>query len=126
MGACSVNGGLSVSMLVSFCTCSHLLLQENSGTEAVSNEDDIKINLDQSCTATESSDDHFSDGETRESLQSVAKSSSGYHSGSSTDLSEQSDKSMIVYGTAAASHSHDLEQVDETVLGSTEHTNSSK
>ena len=98
-------------------------------TGAVSNEDDIKINLDQSCADTESSDDFFSDGETRASLQSVAKSSSGYHLGSSTDISEavqQPDKSLFVYATAAASRSHDLEQVDETVLGSTEHKDSSK
>ena len=125
---CSVIKGISVSMSVSFCTCSHLLLQENLGTEAVSNEKDIKINLDQSCADTESSDDLFSDGETKESLQSAAKSSSGYHSGSSTDMSEtvQPEYSMYVYATAAASHSHDLKQVDETVLGSTEHTDSSK
>ena len=97
-------------------------------TGAVSNEDDIKINNDQSCADTESSDDLFSDGETRESLQSAAKSSSGYHSGSSTDMSKtvQPDKSMLVCGTTAASHSHDLEQVDVTILGSTEHTDSSK
>ena len=116
-------------MSVSFCTCSHLLLQKNSGAEGVSNEDDIKINLDQSCGDTESSDDLFSDGETKESLQSVAKSSSGYQSGSSTDISEtvqQPENSMLVYATAATSRSHDLEQVDETVLGSTEHMNSSE
>ena len=89
-------------------------------TEAVSNEGDIKIKLDQSCGDTESSDELFSDDETRVSLQSGAKSSSGYHSGSSTDISEtvQSDKSMLVCGTTAASRSHDLEQVDETILGS--------
>ena len=106
------------------------MLQENSGTEAVSNEDedDIKIKLDQSCGATEPSGDFFGDGETRASLLSVAKSSSGYQSGSSTDMSEtsQPDKSMLVCGTAAASHSHDLKQADETVLGSTEHIDGSK
>ena len=94
-------------------------------TEAVSNEDSIKIKLDQSCADTESSDELFSDGETGASLQSVAKSSSlGHHLGSSTDISEtvqQPDKSMLVCGTTAASRSHDLKQ---TVLGSTEHTDS--
>ena len=96
-------------------------------TEAVSNEDDIKIKLGQSCGDTET-DDFFGDGETRASLQSVANSSSGYQSGSSTDISEtvQCDKSLLVCGTAAASHSHDLKQADETVLGSTEHTDGSK
>ena len=88
----------------------------------------IKLKLDQSCGGTESSDDFFSDGETRTSLQSVAKSSSGYHSGSSTDISEtvQPVKSMIVCGTIAASRSHDLEQVDEMVLGSIELTDNCK
>ena len=107
-------------------TCSCVMLQGNSVTEAVSNEDDIKINLDQSFGDTESSDELFSDGETRESLQSAAKSSSGYHSGSSTDLSEQPGKSMLVCVTAAISDSHNLEQVDVAILGSTEHTDSSK
>ena len=65
--------------------CSCIMPQENSVTEAVSNEDNIKIKLDQSCGDTEPSDDFFGDGETRASLQSVAKSSS---LGSSTDISE--------------------------------------
>ena len=82
-------------------------------------EGDVKIKLDQSCAATESSDDIFSDGKTRGSLQSVAKSSSGYHSGSSTDICEtvQPEKSMLVYATAAVSPSNDLKQLDVTVLG---------
>ena len=100
------------------------MLQVNSGTEVVSNEDDIIVKLDQSDDDTEPSDNLFSDDETRASLQSGAKSSSGYHSGSSTDINEtvQSDKSTLVCGTTAASCSHDLKQVDETVLGSMELT----
>ena len=91
-------------------------------TEAVSNED-IKIKLDQACD-TETSDDCFIDGETRASSQSFA---SWYQSGSSTDISEtvqQPDKSMLVCGTAAASQSHDLKQVDLTILRYTEHMDS--
>ena len=102
------------------------MLQENLVTEAVSNEDDIKIKHDQACD-TEPSDDIFSGDETRLSVQSDAKSSSGYRSGSSIDMSEtvqQPDKSMFVYGTAAVSRSHDLEQVDGTILGSTEDADS--
>ena len=97
-------------------------------TEVVSNGDDIKVKLDQSCVDTETGDDFFSNGETRESLQSVAKSSSGYHSGSSTDISEpvQPEKPVFVCGTTAAWRSHDLKQVDETVLGSMEHTDTCK
>ena len=91
--------------------------QVNENSE---DEDDIKIKY------TEASDDFFSDGETRGSLQSIAKSSSGYQLGSSTDMSEtvQPDKSMLVYGTAAASRPHDLKQVDLTVLGSTDYMDS--
>ena len=93
-------------------------------TEAVSNEDDVKLKLDQACD-TETSDDFFIDGETRASSQSLA---SGYQSGSSTDMNErvqQPDKSMLVCGTAAAaSRSHDLKQVDETILRYTEHMDS--
>ena len=99
------------------------MLQVNSVTEAVSNEDDVKIKLDQACD-TETSDDCFIDGETRASSQSLA---SGYQSGSSTDMNEtdqQSEKSMLVCGTAAASCSHDLKQVDLTILGYTEHMDS--
>ena len=94
-------------------------------TEAVSNEDDVKT---KTFGDTETSDDFFGDGETRTSLQSVAKSSSGYDSGSSTDMSEivQLGKSMLVYGTAAVSRSHDLDQVDETILGSMELINNCK
>ena len=92
------------------------MLQENS------NRDDIKINLDQSCADTESSDDLFSGGETRKSLQSVAKSFSGYRSGSSTDLSEtvQPEKPMLVYGNTAGFPSNDLKQLDVTKLGSSD------
>ena len=92
-------------------------------TEAVSDEDNIKIKLDQACD-TDPSDDFFIDGETRAPSQSFA---SGYQSGSSIDMSEtvqQPEKSMLVCGTAAASQSHDLKQVDKTVLGSTQHTDS--
>ena len=102
------------------------MLQENSVTEAISNDDDINI---KSCADTEPSDDFSGDGEIRASLQSVAKSSSGYDSGSSTDISEtvqQPGKSMLVYGTAAAARSHDLEKVDGTVLGSMELINNCK
>ena len=97
------------------------MLQKNSVTEAVSNEDDIKIKLDQACD-TETSDDCFIDGETRASSQSLA---SGYQSGSSTDMNEtdqQPEKSMCV--TTAASCSHDLKQVDLTMLEFTEHMDS--
>lgn len=107
-------------------TC--IMLQENSVvTEAVSNEDNIKINIDQPCD-TDLSDDLVSDGEARGSLQSVVKSSSGHQLGSSTEISEkiQPDKSMLVCGTAATLHSNDLKQVNKTILGSMEHTASSK
>ena len=90
-------------------------------TEAVSNEDYIKIKLDQACD-TEASDNCFIDGETRASSQSLA---SGYQSGSSTDMSEtdqQPEKSMC--GTAAASCPHDLKQVDLAILEFTEHMDS--
>ena len=91
-------------------------------TEAVSNNDDIKIKHDQSCADTETSDEFFIDGETRVSSQSFA---SGYQSGSSTDISEtvqQPDKSMLVYETTAAYS--DLNQVDLSILGYTEHMDS--
>ena len=92
------------------------MLQKNS------NRDNIKIKLDQSCADSKSSDDLFSDGETRVSLQSVAKSSSGYHSGSSTGISEtvQPENSMFVYDTAAVSPLNDLKRLDVTKLGFTD------
>ena len=77
--------------------------------EAVLIEDDINIKLDQACD-TEPSGDLFSGDGTMLSLQSNAKSSYGYHSSISTDISGtvQPDKSMCVYGTAVASCAHDL------------------
>ena len=91
-------------------------------TEAVSNEDDVQIKLEQAFD-TETSDNLFIDGETRASSQSFA---SGYQLGSSTDMSEtvQPDESMLVCGTTAASRPHDLKQVDLTILGYTEHMDS--
>ena len=84
--------------------------------EAVLKDYCMRNKLDQSCGGTVPSGD-----------QSVTKSSSKYHSGSSTDISltHQPDKSMHVSGTAAASHSHDLKQVDGT-MRSMKHTDSNK
>ena len=61
------------------------MLQKNVVNEVVS---DDTIEFDQSCG--ESSDDLFGDVETKSTLQAVAESSTGYHSGSSTDISEYS------------------------------------
>ena len=89
--------------------------------EAVLNEDNVK--LDQACD-TETNDDPFSDGETRGSLQSASKSSIGYQSGGSTDTSETVEPDESTFVCEAAACSHDLKQVDLSVLESTDHMDS--